>query len=274
MSEIKGIETREEQLFGCQVTTVNIQTPQVAEQLGRAVGQYITIETPGALHQGIEITEVGECLAAILNRVLQPYYHGKLCICGMGHWGVPADALGPQTISTLPLKVLSEIRVEGNFREVYAFAPGTEIMTNVHTEVVAGGVFQALQADCALLVDSMATRDTSRLFKTIQLSNSGGLTLHLAERASDWSQLGIPVISLGVPVTIPLSALSPESESSMMLTDINIRDIITAASAVIAYAIMRVGWPTLSKEECFVYAKINRDPIPYSSLFDCEKEKS
>lgn len=274
MSEINGIETHEEQLFGCQVTTVDIQTPEAAEQLGRWVGQYITIETPAALHQNIEIAEVGECLAAILARILQPYYHGKLCICGMGHWAIPADALGPQTIHTLPLKALSELRVEGNFREVYAFAPGTEIMTNAHTEVIAGGVIQALQADCVLLVDSMAARDTSRLFKTIQLSTAGGLNLQLAERTSDWSQLGIPVISIGVPMTIPLSALSPGAESSMMLTDIHIQDIITAASTVIAYAIVRMGWPSLSKEECFVYAKINHDPIPYSSLFDCEKEKS
>lgn len=274
MSEIEGVETREEQLFGCQVTTVNIQTVQAAEQLGRVVGKYITIKTPTALYENIEIAEVGECLAVILDRVLQPYYHGKLCICGMGHWSVPADALGPQTVYALPLKAFSGILKEGNFREVYAFAPGTEMTNNVHTEVIADGVFRALQADCALLVDSLAARDTSRLFQTIQLSTAGGFSPHLAGRTTAWSHLAIPVISLGVPVTIPLSALSPGLETNMMLTDIHIQDIITAASTMIAYAIMRVVWPSLSKEECFVFAKSNRDPIPYSSLFDGEKEDS
>lgn len=174
MPEIEGIETREECLFGCHVTTVNIQTGQTAKLLGRVVGQYITIKTPVALHENIEIAEVGECLAAILGRVLQPYYHGKLCICGMGHWSVPADALGPQTVHALPLKFFSESRKESSFREVYAFAPGTEMTNNVHTEVIAGSVFKALQADCALLVDSLAAHDTSRLYQTIQLSTAGG----------------------------------------------------------------------------------------------------
>lgn len=269
MLDIKGIITHEEELFGCQVTTVDVQTKQAAKQIGRKIGQYVTVQTPVALNKDIKIVEVGECLAVVLDRALQPYYQDKLCICGIGHWSVPADALGPQTIHALPLKMFSEVNLQGNFREVCAFSPGTAMSNNIKTEVIVGGVVQTIRADCVLLVDSLVAYDTSTLFQTIQLSTAGGLNPHWAGRTADWSHLGVPVISLGVPVTIPLSALSAGAEEDdIMLTDIHIQEVITIASTIIAYAILRVGWPSLPQEACLVLAKSYWDPIPYSAIFD------
>ena len=72
MPNIKGVEASEEELYGCLVTTVDIKTEWVAKHLDRRVGQYITIQAPVTFHDNIEIAEVGECLAAVLDRVLKP----------------------------------------------------------------------------------------------------------------------------------------------------------------------------------------------------------
>ena len=140
----------------------------------------------------------------MLDRVLKPYYHRKLCICGIGNKYNPADALGPEVVRNLPLWTLSKIGIGGVFREVCSIAPGTLMTNNTYTEVIVQGVAKEVGVDCLLLVDSMVSDDPSRLFRTIQLSTNGGLSSLLSERKADWDALGIPVISLGVPVSIPL----------------------------------------------------------------------
>lgn len=274
MPNIKGVEASEEELYGCLVTTVDIKTEWAAKHLDRRVGQYITIQAPVTFHDNIEIAEVGECLAAVLDRVLQPYYQKKLCICGLGHYTIPADSLGSEVASRLPLSVFTKLGTTGNFQAVYSFSPGTQMTNGTKTEAIVGGVLQAVGADCLLLVDSCMTKEPARLFRTIQLSTSGGTDHYSSGQMGEWSSLGVPVISLCVPTTIPLSLLHPgQDQGQMMLTDIHIKEIVTAASTVIAYGIMRVCWPYMSKEECFIFAKGPGDPIPYSSLWLQEGER-
>lgn len=274
MSELKGIKVCEEDLYGCQITTVEVKTKQAAKQLGRAVGSYITIQAPAALDEGIEIAEVGECLAVVLDRVLRPYYQGKLCICGLGNQNVPADSLGPEVANRLPLSLFAEPGTQGNFQAVCSLSPGTQMTNGIKTETIVGGIVQAVGADCLLLVDSSTANDPDRLFRTIQLSTAGGINPYWADRAGEWASLGIPVISICVPTVIPLSMLCPgQEQNTMVLTNIHVQQVITAASIVISYAILRTCWPSLSKEICFIYAKGNQDPIPYSSLWMPDENK-
>lgn len=267
MSDIKGVNVQEEKLSCCRVTTVEVKTEWAAKHLGRPIGQYITIQVPTAFNKDIEIAEIGECLTEVLDRVLRPYYQGKLCVCGLGHYSVPADAIGPEVAYRLPLNMSAELGTQGNFQSVCALSPGTQMTNGVKTEVIVGGFIRAVGANCLLLVDSSMVTDPARLCRTIQLSTAGGVNSYLAGRAGEWSGLGVPVISLCVPTVIPLSALHPgQKQEHTVLTDMNIQDIVTAASTVIAYAIMRVCWPSVSKVECFIFAKSHRDPIPYSSL--------
>lgn len=266
MPHTKDIEAFEEELHGLLVTTVHVRTKEAAEQLKRTVGSYITIEAKTTLSEHPEIDKVGECLAEVLDRVLRPYYGGTLCICGLGNRELPADALGPEVTRNLPLKLFSDLGLEGNFQNVVSFEPGTAGINNINTEALIGSVAKALQADCLLLVDSMVSEEPSRLFQTIQLSTSGGLTPRMGRKAN-WDALGIPVISLGVPLTIPLSALVPDVErGGNMFTSIKIQDVVIAAGYIIAYAIIRACWPSQSRAECFAFSGLNRNPISYKLL--------
>lgn len=272
--EIEGVKVFEEELHGCNVTTVRIQSEQAAEKLGKPVGSYITIETGESLNEHTNIVDIGECLTEVLGRVMQSYYHGKLCVCGIGNDDLSADALGPETVHNLPLKVLSGIGTEGNFREVCSIVPGVAGTNNINTEVIVGGVVKAIGADCVLLVDSLTTKDPSWLFQTIQISTAGGLSPHLSGRDADWSALGVPVISLGVPMTIPLAAFSSHQDPDHKLfTSTEVQSVVVGAGRIIAYAILRMCWPVMSKAECFVFSGLNRNPIPNSLLLEAEDEQ-
>lgn len=273
MSDTKGVEILTEDLYGCKVTTIHIQSEQAAKGLEKAVGNYITIETAASLDDQLKIEDIGECLVEVLDRVMRPYYHRKLCICGVGS-DIPADALGPETAYNLPLKLISESGVEGNFCEVCSIAPGTSFTNNIDTEVIVGGVVKATGADCVLLVDSMVTKDPLRLFHVIEISTAGGVSPHLSGRKADWSNLGIPVISLGIPLAIHLPDLMPDHNSqNILLTSTEVQRVVASAGRIVAYAIIRMCWPSQSKEECFLLSGLNSNPLPYSFLLGRENEK-
>lgn len=264
MPYIEGIETFEEELHGCHVTTVHIRSEQAAETLLKPIRSYITIETGSPMSKHDHIESVGECLAEVLDRVLRPHYHGKLCVCGIGNRDFPADAPGPEVTRNLPLRVLSECGLEGNFREVVSFEPGTAGTNNIETEVLVNGVAKAVGADCLLLVDSLAGRAPAWMFRTVELSTSGGLSPHLTGRKADWSALGIPVISLGVPMAIPVPALFPGQDlGSRLVTSTEVRDEIAAAGRMIAYAILRVCFPLLFTQERLTVSGPNGNSTPF-----------
>lgn len=265
MPNVDGIMLSEETLQGCEVTTVAVQSEQAAKALKKSIGTYITIQANTTLDKLGDVLPVGECLAEVLDRVLSPYYHGKLCICGMGNRRFPHDSLGPEVTYNLPLKMYSGR--EGNFRDVCSFDPGVSMITNIDTEKTVAGVAKAVEADCVLLIDSSIAQDISRLSRTIQLSTTGGVSSYLSGRKADWGALGVPVISLVVPTIIPLSVFVPE-EQDELLTSAMVKDVIVAAGSIIAYAILRVCWPTLSKAECFIFSKMNKDPIPFSAVLE------
>lgn len=264
MSNVDGIMFSEETLHGCEVTTVTVQSEQAATALKKSIGTYITIQANTTLDKLGDVLPVGECLAEVLDRVLSPYYHGKLCICGMGNRRFSHDSLGPEVTYNLPLKMYSGR--EGNFCDVCSFDPGVSMITNIDTEKTVAGVVKEVKADCVLLIDSSIAQDISRLSRTIQLSTAGGVSSYLSGRKADWSSLGLPVVSLTVPTVIPLSALDPKRETQdELFTSAAVKDVIAAAGSIIAYAILRVCWPNQSKAACFIFSKMNKDPIPFSS---------
>lgn len=257
-----GIVVYREVLHGCQVTTIEAQTKRELDEVEEPVKKYITIQAGKRLDLLDDIFSVGDCLTELLDRVLHPYYNGKLCVCGVGNGDIPADALGREITSRLPLKVFSESGEKGNFQEVCSFYPGIEMLTNTRTERLVEGVVKALGIDCILLIDSSMTEKVSELFRTIKITTAGNTDAYLARREVDWSILGVPVISIGVPMAILQAVLVPEQAPSReILTSVMAHDVVAAAGGIIAYAIMHMCWPNVSKEDCFVLSRITEAPF-------------
>lgn len=80
----------------------------------------------------------------------------------------------------------------------------------------------------------------------------------------DWAKLDLPVFSIGAPASLPLHRLCPSAPSGEFLSSVNAAEHISRLGALIAYALIRVFWPGLTRDECLLLAKLDRDPLPYT----------
>lgn len=265
MSAAEDTVVHDETLHGCQVTTVEVRTKQAAAQLGRAAGRYITMQMKPQSEPHDLIGCEGECLAALLSRVFTPHFQKKLLVCGLGNPKLPADCLGPEVVHTLPLGLTSLLGSGASaFRDVCAFIPGVYGVNNIKTDSLVSGIVQACGADCLLLVDSLTADDPGQLFAEIQISTAGGTTPASPGDSMDWAKLDLPVFSIGAPASLPLHRLCPSAPSGEFLSSVNAAEHISRLGALIAYALIRVFWPGLTRDECLLLAKLDRDPLPYT----------
>ena len=158
-----GVEVEERTIHGIPVTAVEIKTEDGAETLDRAVGKYITIQTGLLSSETLNLKALGECVSEVLTEVLSRYKGSTLCICGLGNRELVADSLGPDVIRNLSLKVFSGVAsLNGLFKSVCSFVPGTAWTNNLDTELMVKGILKEANANCLLLIDSLVTRNPSK----------------------------------------------------------------------------------------------------------------
>lgn len=236
MVEYDGLNVVEERVNGFDTVIVDVLTEEAAEDMGKKMGRYITITADAPFSELMELHPIGECLAHFLHTVLELHFGGRLCVCGIGSSDMPSDALGPRVTRKLPLRVFTVLPKEAaRFREVCSIAPGTSFTNNMSTESIIAGVVEQTQATCVLLVDSLISREYKRMSRTIQISTSGGTTPFLSDITADWSGVDVPIISIGVPTSIPANLLLPESEGDRtLLTSYQVDEVVESASRIIA----------------------------------------
>ncbi len=246
--EFEGISYGTETLHGYCVNTVTVQTERAAERLQKEVGSYITVEIGKAFYSGRNIASLCKCMAEVLKRVLEPHFHGKLLICGIGNPSIPADSLGPAVTESLHLLDLAQDEGSNGkrFRDVCSIAQGDPRNGNIGTKELFEAVARGLKADCLLLIDSMATDRPDRLFQTIELSTAGGLKIVAENNKADWTSIGLPIITVGVPTVIASQKLFGGSEPiDDQITSMRAKAMVSCAAAILDYAIVKVGWPAL-----------------------------
>ena len=260
-----GVEVEERTIHGIPVTAVEIKTEDGAESLDRAVGKYITIQTGLLSSETLNLKALGECVSEVLTEVLSRYKGSTLCICGLGNRELVADSLGPDVIRNLSLKVFSGVAsLNGLFKSVCSFVPGTAWTNNLDTELMVKGILKEANANCLLLIDSLITRNPERLCQSIQVSTAGGMNPFFAGRSIDWSSLGVPVISIGVPLAITADTFIQSGVlTDESFTTLHAHHAVAASSFIISYAILRTCWPDLTTQDCIDFIRFNRDVIPY-----------
>lgn len=260
-----GVKVEERTIHGIPVAAVEIKTEDGAESLDRAVGKYITIQTGLLSSETLDLKALGECVSEVLTEVLSRYKGSTLCICGLGNRELVADSLGPDVIRNLSLKVFSGVAsLNGLFKSVCSFVPGTAWTNNLDTELMVKGILKEANANCLLLIDSLVTRNPERLCQSIQVSTAGGMNPFFAGRSIDWSALDVPVISIGVPLAITAGTFIQSGVlTEETFTTLNAHHAVTASSFIISYAILRTCWPDLTTQDCIDFIRFNRDVIPY-----------
>lgn len=213
-SSLHGVIVKEEydEEKDIRVTTVDITTKNGAKAMGKPMGRYVTIETPTLSEEDEDYhREISECIARIIHTIIPCKEEMSVLVVGLGNREVTADALGPNVIDNLAINrhVLMEYgkAAYGNkkMHTLSGLEPGVMGKTGMEASEIVKGVVTQIKPDMIIAVDALAARNTKRLNRTIQITDTGimpGSGVGNHRNALTESNIGIPVIAIGVPTVV------------------------------------------------------------------------
>ena len=269
-----GIKQQKKNIGDLEITQVTIQTDSAAKKLGKLKGEYITVELPTFTDNFQDIDDKIEVISKQI-RFLLPR-EGLIFVVGLGNEAITPDALGPKTIKS----ILATRHITGEIarstglealRSVAAIAPGVLGQTGIEVSEIIQSVVKKINPAALIVVDALASMETSRLGTTIQICNTGispGSGVGNARPGINQESMGVPVIGIGVPTVVDAQTLaqnlfdSAESQSSekitqktaprgepMMVTPREIDLLIERASKLLAMSINSALQPNFSVED-------------------------
>ncbi|MBO5046945.1 MAG: GPR endopeptidase [Clostridia bacterium] len=210
--ELDGIVFHEKKEGDIRISTIAIQTAEGEKELGRPIGNYVTISFPTAANLGYA-EFLGLC--DIVSRELRALCKGKkrVLVCGVGNGAFAADALGViaarHVLVTHHLKEMMSPHMDA-FADIAAITPGIMAKTGMESADMVKSAVSSVHPDIVVVIDALAAREADRLARTIQISDTGlapgsGLGNHRA--VLDEKTLGVPVIAIGVPTVVDTATL-------------------------------------------------------------------
>ncbi len=215
----RGVEYREGQENGIGVSTLKITTDEGERIIGKPKGEYITIQVGKIWLADDElVSRTAELLAHKIRSLIGGVTADKqpsVLVIGLGNRYITSDAIGP--LSVKDLTVTRHIREydENLYRAIdslciSAFTPGVVGQTGIETIDLIKGAVKTTAPAVVIAIDALASRSVDRLATTVQLSDTGitpGSGIGNTRRAVDKNELGVPVISIGVPTVVDSSTL-------------------------------------------------------------------
>ncbi|UQZ32972.1 GPR endopeptidase [Paenibacillus sp. PK3_47] len=215
---IPGVNEEVEEADGIKVTRLGVATAAGSQAIGRALGNYVTLEVPAlrggdtGLQQKVSIVfarEFEQFLARIgINK------NSSVLIVGLGNWNVTPDSLGPLVVeNALVTRQFFELvpdQVSPGYRKVSAIAPGVLGLTGIESSEVVQGIVDRTKPDVIIAIDALASRSLERINTTIQIADIGihpGSGIGNKRRGLTKEILGVPCIAIGVPTVCYASTI-------------------------------------------------------------------
>ncbi len=209
------------------ITTVRIETENGARIMRKPVGTYITIEAPDmAVPDNDYHKEVAQVAEKYLKQIFP--FGEKECsvlVAGLGNRKVTPDALGPYVVDNLKITrhVIKEYGKyamgEENINAVSAVAPGVMGQTGMETLEILQGIVRETKPDVLVVIDALAARNSKRLNRTIQISDTGiypGSGVGNHRNAITEETMGIPVIAIGVPTVVDAATIVNDTMENLI----------------------------------------------------------
>ena len=256
--EVQGVILEEEydKELDLKITKVVIRTENGAKIMKRPVGTYITMEA-----SGLDVPDeqyhkkVSEELAKIIeNLIKKKKKEYNVLIVGLGNRQITPDSLGPCTADHLIVTrhIIEEYGKyamgEEYVSKISAIVPGVMGQTGMDTKEIIKGILNEAKQDLVIVVDALAARNTRRLNRTIQISDTGitpgsGVGNHRYGLTEE--TLGVPVIGIGVPTVVDAATIVNDTmenflqalETSKMLKGVGV--VLQGYNAAEKYELVR-----------------------------------
>ena len=225
--ELQGVNIAEEtSALGIKVTRVDIVNEIGAEQLGKSIGAYITMEVPELDQVDVSYhREIATEIIVQIKRLIPDIEKKKIMVAGIGNREMAPDALGPLVADHL-FVTRHLIQNYGENTEitkgmgcVSALAPGVMAQTGIETREIIYGTVRETMPDLLIVVDALAARSIKRLNKTIQITNTGiapGAGVGNRRYGIDEKSMGVPVIAVGIPTVIDAATIVNDTIGSLL----------------------------------------------------------
>lgn len=219
---IEGVSEEKEDYEDISITRIRIDSEQAANQLGKRLGSYVTLDAPRLIDRPLELFEsMSERLADELRRLMSGVSdEANVVIVGLGNRDVTPDSLGPRVAEriyvTRHVKQYIPEAFEYPIMSVASVAPGVLGSTGVETYELIKGMTDRIKPDIIIAIDSLASRRASRISTTIQLSDAGidpGSGVGNIRVGLNRDSLEIPVIAIGVPMVVYASTITQDTIS-------------------------------------------------------------
>ena len=270
-SSLSGITSKDITHSGVKVNRIEVLKEDAAQKIGRKVGKYATVFCPKLGDaDGEELLNMTECISAQIE-YLAPMENKTVLVAGLGNTGITSDALGPMAVGNILVSRhikhnMAELFNSLNLGEIAAIAPGVLGQTGVESADIIKAVAEKIKPDVIIVIDSLMAGKVGRLAKTVQLSDTGitpgsGIGNHRFEISKD--TMGIPVISMGIPMVIDAKtlafdlidnsekvqkALSP-FEENLVVTPKFVDTIVEKAARVLGYSINKAVHKGMTVED-------------------------
>lgn len=249
-----GIKFQSESIGEYRWERLAVTNTEGAESIGRPIGNYNTLNIPGlTLLDDADIAdaanEISKELCASLDRL--GVIPERLLVVGLGNRELTPDSVGPRVaervtatmhVKNFDRRFFSEL----DCSEIAVCTPGVTSKTGMEAAEIVMAICERLEPDAVIAIDSLASRSTERLGKTIQISDTGifpGSGIGNGRRPLNESTLGSPVIAIGVPTVINAKILigdcreSDEGTEELFVSPKDIDAITNISSRIIAEGI-------------------------------------
>ncbi len=203
-----GITQKKQKINELEITHITIDDDNIARELGKLKGDYITIELPNFTDNFQDIDNKIEVISKQIRYLLPQ--NGLIFVVGLGNETITPDALGPKTIQS----ILATRHITGEIarstglealRSVAALAPGVLGQTGLEVSEVIQSIVKKITPAALIVIDALASMEANRLGTTIQICNTGispGSGVGNARPGLNQKTMGIPVIGIGVPTVV------------------------------------------------------------------------
>lgn len=228
-----GIVFRQDTIRGIRTDTVTVTNDACARQIGKPEGTYITVTTGEVWKKTKEDFEntakaIAECIKGMLPK------DGLCLIVCLGNRRIISDAVGPLCANSIivsrHIKSMNPSLFSAlGLRECACIIPGVTGDTGAEASEIVSGAVEKLNPSCAIVIDALASRNVSRLVKTVQICDSGispGSGVGNSRQEISRKTLGIPTVAIGVPTVVEAATLSLDLVSEAVGKDSELAEFL------------------------------------------------
>ena len=279
-NSLPGVSVSHWENSGISVTEVKVSDQKSAIQLGKPIGNYITLESECVKSRDVDSRlamsiMIGEEIARMTD-----LSRGDALVVGLGNRMVTPDSLGPLTVDRILVTrhIFTQLPkyADERLRSVCAIAPGVLGVTGIETAEMLESIVDKVKPGCVICVDALSARASSRIGAAVQITDTGiqpGSGVGNRRRAINKDKLGVDVIAVGMPTVIYAATLARDAISDinadaseealyaieqqlmggpggdMIVTPREIDGLIKDSAGMIASGINRALQPELSDRE-------------------------